>query len=222
MELTVRDFGKIVQKNWLFILILMVCVTVLGYWLSTYVLQKEYEATALVIVSSSAQRNKDMEGMTANDYDLNVKLVNSYSVICKSDRVLSQVKDSMGLGIELDKLSKKITVTSKEGTDIISLSVRDASPVKAQSIANTLVEVFRAEVAEIMKMDNVQVIDLAALPQKPAWPNVIIFTVAAGLVGLAAAMVVATWRYVYDDTVKDIAVISEILDAPVIGSVPRL
>ena len=121
----------------------------------------------------------------------------------------------------LDKLSRKIAVTSREGTDIISLSVTDASPAQAQSIANRMVEVFRTEVAAIMKMDNVQVIDYAAVPQKPVWPNIAVITITAGLVGLVAALVMAAIRFTWDDTVKDIDFVFEIMGAPVIGSVPK-
>lgn len=223
MELTYKDVGKIIKRNWVFILVLTAAATVLGFGLSAYLLPKEYQATSLMIVSGSDQNREDQTaGMTVGEYDLNAKLVNSYSVISKSDRVLSQVKSRMNLNIDLDMLSKKVTVSSEQGTDIIKLAVNDASPQTAQEIANTLVDVFKTEVMNIMKMDNVQVIDRAALPLKPAQPSVTLFTAAGALIGLVAAMVVATWRYVYDDTVKDIAVISGILDAPVIGSVPRL
>lgn len=222
MDITLKDAGEIVKKSWTLILVLTAAAIAAGYLLSTYVLQKEYEATALVIVSSTARWESQPNDMTVNDYDLNVRLVNSYSVICKSERVLSQVKSRLNLNIDLEKLSDKITVSSEQGTDIISLAVDDTSPQMAQGITNTLVDVFKTEVMHIMKMDNVQVIDHAALPEKPVRPNVAVNTIVGGLVGLATSLIIAVMRFASDDTIKDIAIISEILDAPVIGSVPRL
>jgi capsular polysaccharide biosynthesis protein len=197
--------------------------TLLGYGISVYVIQKQYQATAMMIVSSTTSgKDGETPGMTLNDYNLNAKLVNSYSVLSKSDRVLSQVRDKLGINIELSALSDKIDVSSKNETDIISLSVTDASPQMAQSIANTLVDVFKTEVTEIMKMDNVQVIDYAALPYKPVSPNVTTNTVAAGLAGLVLSLIIAVLRYTMDDTIKESDLITDILDLPVIGSVPRL
>lgn len=222
MELTIKDFGEIIKRSRAIILSVIIAATALGYILSVYILPKEYEATAMMVVSTSFPNRNNETTMTEDDYNLNAKLVNSYSVICKSDRVLSQVRDRLAINIELDELSKKIAVTSKEGTDIISISSRDPSPRMAQSITNTLVDVFKTEVAAIMRMNNVQVIDYAALPYKPAWPSVSLTTAAAGMIGLVIALIAAVLRFSSDDTVKDVDFISEIMEAPVIGSVPRL
>ena len=223
MELTLKDLGGVIKKSWIIILALTILGTLLGFGISEYVLQREYEATAMMIVSTSVQ---NIDGatttMTLSDYNLNAKLVNSYSVLCKSDRVLTQVRDNLDISMDLDKLSEKISVTSKQDTDIISMSVTDASPQTAQSITNTLVDVFKSEVAEIMKMDNVQVIDYAALPYKPVRPNVMTNTLVAGLVGLVLAMIISVLRYTLDDTIKESDLITDIMDLPVIGSVPRL
>lgn len=223
MELTLKDMGGIIKKSWIIILVLTILGTLLGFGISEYVLQREYEATAMMIVSTSVQ-NTDGESttMTLSDYNLNAKLVNSYSVLCKSDRVLSQVRDMLGINMELQTLSNMINVSAKQDTDIISMSVTDTSPQTAQSIANTLVDVFKSEVAEIMKMDNVQVIDYAALPVRPVRPNVMTNTLAGGLVGLVVALIIAVLRYVLDDTIKESDLITDIMDLPVIGSVPRL
>ena len=223
MELTLKDLGGIIKKSWIIILVLIILGTMLGFGISEYVLQREYEATAMMIVSTTVQ-NSDGEStaMTLSDYNLNAKLVNSYSVLSKSDRVLSQVRDKLGINMELQTLSNMINVSAKQDTDIISMSVTNTSPQTAQSIANTLVDVFKSEVAEIMKMDNVQVIDYAALPYKPVRPNVMTNTAAGGLVGLVLALIIAVLRFTLDDTIKESDLITDIMDLPVIGSVPRL
>ncbi|MEI6100785.1 MAG: Wzz/FepE/Etk N-terminal domain-containing protein [Eubacteriales bacterium] len=223
MEFTLKDVGEIIKKSWILILALPVVATALGFVISSYLIQKEYQATAMMIVSTSVQsQESNSSGMTLSEYDLNARLVSSYSVLCKSDRILSQVRDKLKIQINLEALSDKIDVTSKEDTDIISLAVTDVSPQMAQSIANTLVDVFKNEVAGIMKMDNVQVIDYAALPDKPISPNVLVSTVISGLIGLVAALVISALRYMMDDTVKESDVISSIMGLPVIGNVPKM
>jgi capsular polysaccharide biosynthesis protein len=223
MELTLRDVGKIIKKSWILIVVLTVAGTIVGYGVSTYVFKKEYRATAMMIVSTTLQ-NQEMPSttMTLNDYNLNAKLVNSYSVLAKSDRVLSQVREQLGINIDLDNLSSMISVSAKEDTDIISIAVTSSSPEVAQSIANTLVDVFKNEVTEIMKMDNVQVIDYAVLPDEPISPNIMINTTIGGVAGLIAALILALIRYIVDDTIKDTDSIMEIMDTPVIGNVPKL
>ncbi len=224
MDLTIKDIGAIIKKSWVILLALTIIGTVAGYGVSTYVMHKKYVASAMMIVSTTLynQENNAESTMTLSDYNLNTKLVNSYSVLSKSDRVLSQVRDKLGMDIELDTLSSMISVSSKNDTDIISLSVTSTDPQLAQTIANTLVDVFKSEVSEIMKMDNVQIIDYATLPDTPVSPNVTTNMMIGGLVGLIAALIVSVLRYIMDDTIKDAGLIMELLDAPVIGNVPKL
>lgn len=223
MELTLRDVGEIIKKGWIIILALTVAGVVLGYGVSAYLIQKEYQASAMMIVSSTAQnQDETVAAMTLSDYNLNAKLVSSYSVLSKSDRVLSQVRDKLGINTDLESLSNKIEVTSKQDTDIISLAVTDTSPQLAQSIANTLVDVFKNEVTVIMKMDNVQVIDYAALPGRPVSPDSMVNTLIGGLIGLVASLIVSVLLYILDDTIKESDLIAAIMDVPVIGNVPKL
>jgi Capsular polysaccharide biosynthesis protein len=223
MEFTLKDFREIVKKGWIVILVIPIAAAALGFFVSAFLIQKEYQATAMMIVSTSNQSQEDKTpGMTLSDYDLNARLVTSYSVLSKSDRVLSQVKNRLGLQMDLQAISKDIDVTSKEGTDIISLAVTDTSPQMAQSIANTLVDVFKTEVAGIMKIDNVQVIDYAPLPAKPVSPDVFANTFICGLIGLALAFAVISLRHVLDDTIKEPDMIADIMDLPVIGNVPQI
>jgi capsular polysaccharide biosynthesis protein len=222
MELTLKDVGVIIKKNWIVIVAFTIAGILLGYGLSAFMVQKEYEATTMMIVSTTMQSPDKPITMTSSDYDLNAKLVNSYSVLCKSDRILSQVRDKLGINMELDKLAEKIDITSKQNTDIISLSVKDPSPQMAQNIANTLVDVFKNEVILIMKMDNVQVIDYAILPQMPVSPNIPVNTVVCSLLGLVAALVFSVLRYMTDDTIKESELITGIIGLPVIGNVPKM
>lgn len=151
MEFTIRDVGKMLKKSWIIIVALTILGALAGYFVSEYVLDKKYEATAMVLVSTTGTTGESGGQMTINDYNLNTKLVNSYSVLCKSDKVLSQVEDKLGIDSSTKDLSKMLSVSSKSDTDIINISVTDTSPQFAQEVANTLVDVFQQEVTNIMK-----------------------------------------------------------------------
>ena len=159
MEFTIRDVGKMLKKSWIIVVALAILGAMAGYFVSEYVIDKKYEATAMMIVSSTNTSAESGAQMTINDYNLNTKLVNSYSVLCKSEKVLTQVEEKLNIDPGKKDLSEMIAVSAKSDTDIINISVTDTSPQFAQEVANTLVDVFQQEVMNIMKMDNVQVID---------------------------------------------------------------
>ncbi len=222
MELTLRDFGKILKKSWIILVIFTILGGLAGNLISEYLISKKYQASAMIIVSSiGSAAGADNSQMTINDYNLNTKLVNSYSVLCKSERILSQVKEKLSLNTDLKELSDMIDVSSQKDTDIIKIAVTDTSPQFAQSVANTLVDVFQEEVMKIMKMDNVQIIDYASLPTEPVSPNVMQNSVIGALIGFVLALIIAIIRYVMDDTVKNDDIITEIMGVPVIGNIPK-
>jgi len=222
-ELTLRDIGQILRKSWIFLTVLMLCGALAAYGISAYVLEKKYEANAMMIVSVSVSASSDpsVASMTVADYTLNTKLVNSYSILCKSERVLNQVKEKLNIDMSIKDISEMIKVTSKSDTDIINITVSDTSPQLAQSIANTLVDVFKDEVSEIMKMDNVQVIDYATVPTEAVSPNVKNNILIGLAVGLLIALAIVVLKFLLDDSIKDDDLITEITGAPVIGSIPR-
>jgi Capsular polysaccharide biosynthesis protein len=227
MELELKDIGKLLKKSWIIILVFVIISTGIGAALSIYVLQKQYSATAMIMVSSTntpaaAQNGQAQNNMTMNEYDLNVKLVDSYTVLCKSERILNQVIQKLNLNLTPKKLADLIKVNSEMNTDIISISVTNPSPQQSMDITNTLVDVFKQEVTNIMKMDNVQVIDYATLPDEPASPNVQVNTAAAFLIGLIISIIIAFVRYHYDNTIINEDQITERLKFPVIGSVPKI
>ena len=222
MEISVKDLGKLTRKSLAVILALTILSVAIGLSLSLFVFQKEYSASAMAIVSTNSAIGPDTNNLTASEYDLNVRLVNSYRVLGTSNRVLQQVIDRMGLSLTVKQLSDMVSVTSQENTEIITISVLNASPEMAAGITNTLMDVFKAEVANVMNMDNVKVIDYAQTPTLPVRPNLVLNTLVSFFAGLLAGYIFAFLRYVLDDTIKDDAQVTDILNIPVIGNIPKI
>jgi len=222
-EISIEQIFQIIFKRIaLVILIPIFAATAVGLY-SWFVMDDIYQASSTVIVSSPKD-STDANGnqLTSSDYDLNVKLVNSYSVLCKTNRVLDQVIQKLGLAMTTDQLSEKISVSAANNTDIIHIQVKDEDPVLAQSIANTLTAVFQDEVQKIMQMDNVQIIDEAPLPQIPVEPNRIRNVIIGGFAGLVIAIALAFLIEYLDRSVKTEDQVGEILGVPVLGFIPRI
>ncbi len=223
MEISVKDIGKLIRKSLTVILVCTLLSVTAGVVLSVFVFQKEYSASAMAIVTTNGVLgSKDGQILTESEYDLNVRLVNSYRVLCKSKRVLEQVIDNLKLDLTEKKLSDMISVTSEENTEIIRISVMNESPALACDITNTLMDVFKVEVRDIMNMDNVKVIDYADVPTAPVRPNYILNTVVSLFAGLLVGFIIAFLRYVLDDTIKEDAQVTDILKIPVIGNIPKI
>ncbi len=219
--MTLEQFFAIIFKRlWLIILVTVVAGTIAGLF-SWLVMKDVYQARTTIIVSNKIV-DTTQDQLTYNDYTLNVKLVNSYSVICKTNRVLDQVIAGLGLPLTNNQLSEMITVSAAKDTEIIHIAVNDGNPYRAQAIANSLTAVFQREVKEIMKMDNVQIIDEAPLPLTPVSPNRPRNLVLGILVGLMLGFGIAILIEYLDRSIKSEEQITELIGIPVLASVPRI
>ena len=166
-EMTLEQIFHILIKKLPLIIILACTAGIISGIYSWQFMDNAYQTSSTVMVSSSKDIDTSTEQLTASDYYLNVQLVNSYSVLCKTNRVLNQVISTLNLPMTADQLGRMISVTSVNSTEIIYISVTCGDPALAQSICNTLTSVFQNEVITIMKMDNVQIIDKAPLIPNP-------------------------------------------------------
>ena len=170
--------------------------------------------TTILLVGSNEQVNQ-------NDVSLNNNLVATYSEIIKSRRVLSQVINNLDLDYTVSELSSNISVGTKTGTQIITVSVSDSNSKRAKDIANEVSKVFAADVKELYKLDNVTIIDSAIKAAAPynltyAKDNVIYFAI-----GLVLSCGVIFVMFYFDTTIKSADSIEEKLGLTVLGVVPE-
>ncbi len=199
----------------------MLLAGILGGVFSYYAMDNVFQATSTIIVSNQAA-GSTQDPLTYNDYTLNVKLVDSYSVLSKTNRVLDQVIAELALTMSTKALASKISISAAKNTEIINISVTDTNPYMAQNIANSVTRVFQQEVTEIMKMDNVQIIDEAPLPTVPISPNRPMNIAISCLVGLIFGVLLAFLIEFLDRTVKTTEQAEAILEVPVLASIPRI
>ena len=220
-ELSIEQVLHIIFKRIALVLLVPILAAVASGLFSWFLLDDVYQASSTVIVSNQ-KTTVDANQLTASDYNLNIQLVNSYRVICKTNRVLDQVIAELGLPMTTSQLGNKVSVTAAGDTEIIHIQVMDKDPVLAQSITNTMTRIFQSEVKEIMKMDNVQIIDEAPLPQIPAEPNRVRNVILGALIGLVIGIGLAFLLEYLDRSVKTEEQVTAILGVPVLGSIPRL
>ena len=71
-----------------------------------------------------------------------------------------------------------------------------------------------------MKVDNVQILDGATLPEKPSSPNIKKNTAIGVVLGLILGVMISIFKELADTTIKTQDDISQYFDLPVIGIIP--
>ena len=114
-----------------------------------------------------------------------------------------------------------VGVTSDTTSRVITLTVTGKSPEGAASVANELADRTSKAAIDAMKLDAVNIIDRASVPDKPSGPNRVMYTAVALLAGLFVAIAIIVLQDMLDTTVKSGDDAEELLGIPVLGRMPK-
>lgn len=216
-EINLEELLKFFISKIKFIALATVIFLVLGFVYVNFILTPMYHSsTTLILVGSSENQNSTT---TQNDINLNKNLISTYSEIVKSRTVLQQVIDKLNLDEDTTTLSKKISVSSVENTEIIKIQVSDKNNKIAKDIASTTADVFMKEVKNIYNLTNVSVIDKASLENVPYNINIVKQLLISGAIGFVLSSVIVFLIFYFDTTIKSSKDIEEKLGLPVIGNI---
>lgn len=216
-EINLEELFKFFISKIKFIIAATFACLVLGFIYISFILTPMYHSsTTLILVGNNDNQNSIT---TQNDINLNKNLVSTYSEIVKSRTVLQQVIDKLKLDEDTIELSKRISVSSVENTEIIKIQVSDENNKRAKEIATTTADVFMKEVKNIYNLTNVSVIDKASLEEIPYNINMVKQLLIAGAIGFVLSSGIVFLIFYFDTTIKSSKDIEEKLGLPVIGNI---
>ncbi len=221
-EIDIKELLYEFLKNKLFIIILLFIGICFGFVYSKFLVKPMYKSNTTIVLSKSLTENDVSGAITTSDITMNQKLVSTYSEIMKSRSVVREVIDRLGLDISQDELISKISVKSKQDTELLEISVTYNNPVIAANIANTLGEVFTEKVKDVYNIENVSIIDVAEISDAPYNVNITKTVVIFAVVSLFIAFVTIFIKVYFNNTVKTEEEISKLLGLPVLAVIPEL
>jgi capsular polysaccharide biosynthesis protein len=107
-------------------------------------------------------------------------------------------------------------------TAVIKVAVRDTNPERAALIANEVAKTFMEEVSNIMKIENVQVIDYAEIPSVPVSPRIPLNLAISLVLGLMLGVFISFLIEFLDRSIKTPEEVQQLLGLPVIGMIPEM
>jgi capsular polysaccharide biosynthesis protein len=218
-EIDLRDILGMLIKRWYIVLISVIICSSAAVLLSLFVLKPVYQSNTTLYIGKNMDGEKT--DLAYNDVMLGSYLVKDYREIVKSRLVARQVIEELKLkDMTVDDLIGKLSVDLKNDTRVIQISASDNSPEMSSSIANKVAEVFMTKVVDIMKVENVKVIDTAEVPKNPVKPNKRMNVAIGFLLGLMLGFGIIFIIEYFDNTIKTADDIKKYVDLPVIGTIP--
>lgn len=199
------DLGGVFRAlgHWLWlILIVALAAGIAGYSIARFVLPAEYESTTSIYV---LDRNSSSDSTTYSDLQVSSQLTADYQELIKSRYVIEKTIADLGLdaqGFTYDSLYSAIDVKSPDNTHILVVTVTDTDPQRAQKICNEVREVAAEHIQNVMKIDAVNVVDEANLPDEKSAPSYSKWAAAWAVVGALIVAIAVAVKFILDDTIK--------------------
>jgi capsular exopolysaccharide synthesis family protein len=223
VALTLQDFVKLLRARWI-----SVCVTtliaVLAAGAVTFLTTPLYQASTRLFVSTTGGASV-AEIYQGNRFSQ--ERVISYTELLMGQTLAQRTIDKLGLNMSPEQLQEHVKASAKPDTVLIDVDVRDASPVRARDIANTLSDEFVVMARELETPEDgtepdarVVVEQRASIPDEPVVPKTS-RNLAVGLaLGVLLGIGLAVLRDQLDNTVKDRQTLEEITGVGLVGSIP--
>ena len=215
-EINLKEVYSYFKSRLLWMILAIVVIVIIGnvYTILTRVPMYQSNTTIVLV----GERKKEY---SQTDSQLNQNLIGTYSEIITSRKVLQQVIDNLKLKMTVDELSKNITTSSVEDTEIIRITVNNEKKKMAAEIANEVADVFSDEIQDIYNLENVAIIDKAEEADAPYNINYVKDNVIYLMIGVVLSFGVVFVMYYFDTTIKSSETVEEKLGLTVIGIVPK-
>lgn len=216
-EINLRDLLSYFKKRLILFIVVVLFVVSAGTIYSVFILKPEYKSQATVILSSDKSKNTVQSEINANK-----NLIDTYTEVVKSHRVLNRVKSEMQIEDTYEQLVKKVTVASLKDTEIISISVVDLNKNHSYSLANRIADTFTDEIGQIYNDKSVNVLDRAVEPQKPYNVDIVKQEAIYAAAGIVLATAVIFLMFYFDRTIKTTEQIEQLFKLPIYGKIRKL
>ncbi|MDQ0689826.1 capsular exopolysaccharide synthesis family protein [Arthrobacter sp. W4I7] len=220
--LDLRDYLRILRRNWILIVAATLAGLLVGGVLS--VLAKPiYKADTEIFVAthSSGSVQELQQGNTFTQ-----ARVQSYVRTVDSPMVLQPAIDSLGLATTPAQLSRAVTASSDLDTVLINITVEDGSPVQAAATAEAVATSLIRAVDSLERPKtggtspiSLSIIKPAVAPDAPSGPNTRLNLLLGLVVGLAMGIGLSALRSLMDTRIRGEADMRNITDAPLLGGI---
>ncbi|MFY9258119.1 MAG: Wzz/FepE/Etk N-terminal domain-containing protein [Dethiobacteria bacterium] len=217
-ELELIELWQIVSKRWKMIILVTLLAALICAAVSLFLIKPQYVASSTLMVMKPVEA----EQILYQDIQVSRQLADTYQVVVHSRRVLDKVTRSLNLPYTHEQMQEKVKVSSVQDTEIITIDVTDTDPYLAARMSNLIAQTFMQEITEIMNIDNVSLIDEAAVPDNPVSPRVGLNIAVAMVLGFMVAVGLALLQHYLDQTLKTTEEVENLLGLTVLGTIPMM
>lgn len=220
-EIDLRVIFGVLRKNILPLILSTVIVAAAALAITAFFIPKQYKADAMLIVNTT---DESTANISSGQITAAQDLAEVYSIIIKSDTVIQQVIDDLKLSVTYEALSSKISVSSVNSTQVISVSMNSTDADYAKKVIAKIVEIAPPIIADKVDAGSVKVISEATIANNgnPVSPSLSKNTLIGAVAGLVLMLVIIFIKELLNNTFKTENDITNNLQIPLLGIIPEI
>ena len=213
------DIGHILSILWEKIWVIIatgIIVGLAGFLVSKFLITPKYESETKLYVLNRANDS----ATTLSDVQLSTQLTKDYQILVTSAPVMNQVIKELGLNMKASELASTISVDTPSDTRVLQITVTSDDPKRAKDIADKVAQVSSKKICDIMKIEQVNVIEEGSMSEEPAVDTVQKWTLIGLALGIVLSCAVIIIRSMLDDTVKTTEDVEKYFDLSTLAVIP--
>lgn len=215
MEIDLKELFFALLNKWYLICVSGVLCALIGLLAAIFLIPEKFESKTSIYIY-----NQQNENMTYNDLQTGSTLTKDYEILVKGRTVLENAIEKLDLEFTYEELNKMVTVTVPASTRIVEITVETTDPYLSRDIADAVREISSKNIAEVMGVDAVNVVETANLPERKSSPSISKFTVLGGMAGGVAACGVVVLFFLLNDTIRTQDDVEKYLGLSTLGIIP--
>ena len=209
------DIGHILSILWDKIMVIIATGIIVGlgaFLVAKFFITPQYESETKLYVLNRANDS----ATTLSDVQLSTQLTKDYKILVTSAPVMKELK----LDMKASQLASSISVDTPSDTRVLQITVVSDDPYQAKKIADCVAKVSSQKICDIMKIEQVNVIEEGSLSEIPAFAVVQKWTIIGALAGIVLSAAVIEIKSMLDDTVKTTEDVEKYFDLSTLAVIP--
>ncbi len=207
--------GMVLLHHWWMLVIGLLVGGILAGCYTVFAITPMYKASSTIYIF-----NKTTSITSLSDIQLGSQLTVDFQIIAKSREVMEAVIDDCDLKMSVGALSGSVSVTNPTDSHMLTITATNANPELAARIANSLADILRQQVADVMNADKPSTVERAVVPSSPSSPSLTRNIEKGALAGLALVLVFLVGRFLLDDTISTEEDVRKYLGLNTLASIP--
>ncbi|MFC5405027.1 YveK family protein [Cohnella soli] len=225
MLMTLFDYLKVIRARATLIVAIVIIACAVAGIMQERLSKPVYEAVSKIIVNQTIDGAAGQSAIDQSKLAVNIMFVATYKEMIKTPFVLGEVVSRHPeFNLTTNELVAKTAVTSGQGSQIMTIAVKDHSYERASNIVNAITTVFQDKIPKIMKIQNIEMLSASdpnnrPVPQETSLVYVLLISF---IVSSILAVSFAFLLEYFDGSLKEADEIERMFGIPVLASIAEM